>query len=248
MSNYRFETAAADTATLTSRVYETLREEILTGECKPGKRLVRRLIARRLGVSPLPVTEALFRLELEGLVESRPLCGCRVRPMTLDDVRNDEVLREAIECQAARRCAENATPAELKRLMTQARLLDRMMSGGGPHSKLGMNTHFDFHRAIAEAGKFPVLVDELQRVWFRRLMRLSWVKATHYQRVPKGWHQQLVKTLAARDPDKAEAEMRRHVRFGCEDDRAAFEFLWQTSEPEIAAESETEPPPRARRR
>ena len=50
-------------------------------------------------------------LEVDGLVENRPLYGCRVRPLTSKMFYNDQVLREAIECQVARLCSENISDA-----------------------------------------------------------------------------------------------------------------------------------------
>lgn len=211
--------------TLTHRVYRTLHEEILSGVLRPGRRLVRKTMAKRLGVSPMPITEALYMLEVDGLVESRPLYGCRVRPLTMEDVYNDQVLREAIECQVARICAEKISEAAMSRLLAAAKQLDRMISGGDPRSKLGMQMHLDFHMEIARSCGFASLAEELQRVWFRRYMRLNWIKATHYRPVPNDWHQQLVQVIASRDPDRAEAKMREHVRYGHEDDRAALEFF-----------------------
>jgi len=229
MSNYRYPAAsgvaAAPPDTLAQQVYATLREEILTGVLPPGRRLVRRDLSKRLGVSPVPVTEALLRLEVEGLVQNRPLYGCRVRPLTLEDVQNDAVLREAIECQAARLCAEHARAAELARLASRARRLDRMMRDGAPESRLGRASHQEFHLAIARATGFQRLTEELQRVWYRRLMWMTWIKATHYRRVPRDWHEQLVQAIAGRNPDAAEAAMRHHVRYGHEDDYAALQYL-----------------------
>ena len=65
MANYRFaESETSDEKdTLTWRAYESLRLEILSGEFAPGDRLVRRTLSKRLGVSPMPVTEALHMLE-----------------------------------------------------------------------------------------------------------------------------------------------------------------------------------------
>ena len=235
MSNYRYRSGTAVAAneetgdTLTQRVYQTLREDILQGRLPPGQRLVRREVAKRLGVSPIPVAEALLRLEVEGLVQSRPLYGSRVRPLTLEDVENDTVLREALECQAARVCAEKAGDSTLARLKTQARRLDKLMAEGDPHSQLGRVTHQEFHLAIARASACTSLVDELQRIWFRRLMWMNWIKATHYRRVPADWHQQLVAALATRDPERAEAKMREHVRYGHEDDREALRYFLEHS-------------------
>lgn len=230
MPNYRYPTKDSSTVpvnatTLSQQVYGTLREEILSGAMKPGCRLVRRELARRLGVSPVPVAEALLRLEIEGLVQSRPLYGCRVRPLTLKDVQDDAVLREAIECQAARLCTEHATDARLARLAAQARRLDGLMADGQPRSGAGRLAHQRFHLAIAKATSHERLAEELERVWYRRLMWMNWIKATRYRRVPSDWHQQLVQAFASRDSDRAEARMREHVRYGNEDDQRALRYL-----------------------
>lgn len=232
MANYRFDDAAAPLAnsgdTITTRVYLSLRDEIIAGELEPGHRILRRRISDRLGVSHVPVTEALLKLEIDGLVESRPLLGCRVRPLTLEDVRNDEILREAIECQAVRLCTENASDAELTRLMNHARQLDRVTADADPRSKLGMNMHREFHLQIAVSSGYPVLADELTRVWFRRLMRLNWIKSSRFHPVPKDWHEQLVREMLSRDRDCAEKKMREHVQFGQENDKQALEAYLQS--------------------
>ena len=248
MANYRFDPltraegeSATPGVTLTQRVYNTLHEKIVTGELRPGVRLVRRELSRRLGVSPMPVTEALLRLESEGLVESRPLHGCRVPILTIDDLRNDEVLREAIESQAARLCAENVDDDGLLRLTSKARLADRMMSQGDPNSTLGMQTHLEFHVEITYHTGFHRLSEELKRLWFRRLMRLNWLKATRYRRPPADWHQQIVQVLRRRDPELADAKMREHVRFGTEHDRLALKELLGREAEDGNGEAEEEP-------
>jgi DNA-binding GntR family transcriptional regulator len=224
VANYRFPGSepADEGGTLTRRAYESLRSEILSGQFAPGDRLVRRALSKRLGVSPMPVTEALHMLETDGLVESRPLYGCRVRPLTIEDLGNDQVLREALECQAARLVAERASDDALKRLAVDARQLDRLMEGGDPDSKLGMELHLEFHVKIARLSGYARLSEELHRVWSRLLMRVNWIKATRYKPVPEDWHQQLVHLLQGRDPASAESKMREHVQFGNEDDHAAL--------------------------
>lgn len=234
MANYRFSNSQTDDGetTLTQRVYDTLRHDIVTGQFKPGDRLVRRALGKRLGVSPMPVTEALYMLQWDGLVEIRALYGCRVRPLTIEDVRNDEVLREALECQAARLCTEQANDADLKRLAADAKRLDRLMSGGDSAPKIGMQLHLEFHVNVAALGGSSRLAEELRRVWSRLLMRLNWIKATRYKPVPHDWHQQLVRVLQDRDPESAEQSMRDHVQFGNEDDYAALkEHLAGSSQP-----------------
>lgn len=227
MANYTFtdeRPTDAPADTLTQRVYETLRDEIIEGQLEPGVRLVRKKLAERLGVSPMPVTEALYMLEVDGLVESRPLYGCRIRPLTLADLENGLVLREAIECQAARICAERASEADLARLDKLARQLDGAVANADPHSKLGMRLHLDFHLGIAAAGGYHSLGDELQRVWFRRYMYLNWISATVVAPVPANWHQQLMQGIRSRDEERADQAMRNHVRHGQERSQQALEY------------------------
>jgi DNA-binding GntR family transcriptional regulator len=112
-------------------------------------------------------------------------------------------------------------------LAAEAKRLDRMIAGRDPRSRFGRQAHLEFHVSIARAGGYRRLAEELERVWFRRLMWMNWVKATHCRPVPQGWHQRLVEVLATRDAEQAEAQMRAHVRYGCEDDRAALAYLLQ---------------------
>ena len=217
MANYTFSDDSegeAPTDTLTRRVYETIRDEIVDGALRPGDRLARKKLAERLGVSRMPVTEALYMLEIDGLVESRPMYGCRVRLLTLVDIENAFVLREAIECQAARICAEKASDADLSRMQQLARQLDQTVAKSDPHSRLGMRLHLDIHLGIAAATGYQSLGDELRRVWFQRYMYLNWINATVVDPVPAKWHQKLIEAIASRDPARAESAMREHVRHG----------------------------------
>src|SRR5262245_60628932 len=88
-------------ASLAGEAYEVVKQRILRGELPMGQVISRRKIAAELGMSFLPVSEALLRLEFEGLLESRPRAGTRVRIPSREDVRGQYVVREALEVQAA---------------------------------------------------------------------------------------------------------------------------------------------------
>ena len=204
---------SATVSTLSSRAYEALRIEITTGGLSPGDRLVRRDIAKRLGVSTIPVIEALLRLEHDGLVESKPNCGARVKPLSLDTVLNECMLREAIECQICRLVAEVITDRQLTDLKAAAKRLDGMMQRVDPGSVIGMELHMELHLQLADIAGYPLLREELRAVWLRHLMQINWVNASILP-VPDRWHGTLIDAFDARDPDAAEAMMREHVRYG----------------------------------
>ena len=86
---------------LADQAYAAIRENILRGHLRPGTPLSRRRLAEELGMSIVPIAEALRRLEDDRLVESRARAGTRVRIHTDDDVRELYELREALESQSA---------------------------------------------------------------------------------------------------------------------------------------------------
>src|SRR6185436_13107893 len=101
--------ASAETSSLAAEAYGVVRRRIVRGRVGLGQVISRRKIAAELGMSFLPVSMALLRLEFEGLLESRPRAGTRVRIPSPEDVRGHYVVREALEVQAARLFAVVAT-------------------------------------------------------------------------------------------------------------------------------------------
>ncbi len=226
MANYsdRKQPKPADAAnTLSRRVYQLLRDDILAERIKPGARLVRKALAERLGVSTIPVIEALYMLEIDGYVENRALSGCRVRTLTLEEIEDDLMLREALECQAARLCAQKAPADVFDKLMRRAAQVDRFIRSDTPDPTLGNQLHLEFHLELAQASGHAVFANQLKRVWFQRYMSLNSLKAIRFLPIPDGWHQILVRRIAKGDPDEAERAMREHVQYGRKDDRAALE-------------------------
>ena len=175
---------------------------------------MRRTLAKRLNVSPVPVTEALWRLEQDGLVESEPMYGSRVKEINAETIQNELVLRLAIECQAARLCARNASKSEFEILEEKAEHLDELLESKGHESIEGNRLHLDFHLSVAEFSGYIILMRELERAGFLELMRVNWINATVMDPPPARWHAQLVDVLKTRDAECAEKKMREHVRYG----------------------------------
>src|SRR5438132_846595 len=100
------ETAAP--ASLAGEAYEFVKQRILRGHLPLGQVISRRKIAAELGMSFLPVSEALLRLEFEGLLESRPRAGTRVRIPSREDVppRRHQLLAEVLITGKSEEAAE----------------------------------------------------------------------------------------------------------------------------------------------
>ena len=101
---------------LTERVYQQLRQNILSGKYKDGEALTELGVAKELNVSRTPVREALRQLELEELIEIRQNRGAVVKGISIDDIRDIFEIRSMIESMAAARAAVEGTEEDFERL------------------------------------------------------------------------------------------------------------------------------------
>src|SRR5678809_589152 len=148
---------AAQQSSLASEAYAVVRQRILTGTIGLGQVISRRKLAAELRMSFLPVSEALLRLEVEGLLESRPRAGTRVRIPSAEDVQGHYVVREALEVQAALRFTQVAMPgerSELKKLAVRVDQLSQQMD-----RPLYQTVHQKLHARIAQCARCPALLD-----------------------------------------------------------------------------------------
>lgn len=204
---------------LAQHAYSAIRDQILKGELKLGAPLSRRKLAAELGVSLLPVAEALQRLETEGLVESRPRIGTRVCQPSADDIRGRYEVREALEAQAARLFAEKSSARERRELQQMAKQTDKLFQrcfdgATDPDFLYELHSHHArFHLRIVECTGCRLLQEALER---NHVMIFSWLYDVAAQRpaLPLSFHCELMEALSQGDPELADRAMRRHVRYG----------------------------------
>jgi DNA-binding GntR family transcriptional regulator len=195
---------------LAGEAYVVLRERILRGELAIGTVVSRRKLAAELGMSLVPVSEALQRLEFEGLVESRPRAGTRVRIPTEEDVRGHYVVRSALEAEAARLFAEAATPRERVELQKLAVRVDMLSIQVGGNRFQYLSLHEKLHRKIAQGTRCERLVDAIEK---NHVLALTWLCAARPSRtgeVPHG-HQDLIDVIVNGTPKEAAEAMRVHI-------------------------------------
>lgn len=97
-------------------VFNTLRQAILTGELKPGERLMEIHLANKLGVSRTPIREAIRKLELEGLVTMIPRRGAEVAQITEKSMNDVLEVRRAVDALCVELACERISDEELERL------------------------------------------------------------------------------------------------------------------------------------
>lgn len=198
-------------ASLAAEAYAVVRRRILRGEIGLGQVISRRKLASELGMSFLPVSEALQRLEFEGLLESRPRAGTRVRIPSADDVKGHYVVREALEAEAAVRFTRSATEAERQEMRSLALLVDTLATG---HDRAAFVTaHHTLHARVAEYARCPALLAAIDRthaqssIWFCAM-------GPPPADEPALHHKEFVAALCSGDSAAASAAVRAHLADG----------------------------------
>ena len=215
---------------LADRAYHLILDQMLRGSLPVGSVLSRRKLAEQFQMSLVPVAEALQRLEIEGLVESRPRAGTRVKVPNADEIRERFELRQALECQAARLCAERSTFQERLELRRLAENVDALYANlaaqtSNDTSGYAVNKyHADLHMRIAEYARSELLKSEIEK---NHVLIFNWLYDTTAGRriLPSTFHADLITAIVEGSPQKAEEVMRGHAIYGLKSIQHAMEPL-----------------------
>lgn len=149
--------------TMKEIVYDTLKEAILDGKYPPGKRLIADELARELGVSRMPVREALHALESAGLVTLTPHRGAVVNELSEDEVVELYHIRAVLDGLAARLAVPYLSPSDFSRLNG---LLDEMAAAvDAKDLERLLRVNRGFHLIIWQAAHSPRLYDLLVNLY-----------------------------------------------------------------------------------
>ncbi len=174
---------------LRESVFNTLRKAILTGELKPGERLMEIHLANKLGVSRTPIREAIRKLELEGLVKIIPRSGAQVAQISEQDLKDVLEIRRSLDILCAGLASERITQEEKERLQRCCKNFEQMTQTG---DQVGVaSADVDFHDVISEAAKnkrllqiLNSLADQMYRYRFEYIkddLRYQQLVKEHYE-------------------------------------------------------------------
>jgi DNA-binding GntR family transcriptional regulator len=194
--------------TLAEKAFETLHTAIITGQLRPGSRLPIEELAEVLQMSPMPIREAVRRLDAAGLVENIPHRGARVTELSNTDLMEVYEARLALEVLAIRRAAERFSDEDAT---AARRRLDELGTMSDDNSAATSAAHAAFHFALYEAA---------ESAWLIRLIRPVWETAERYcLEVPQcrqleareHEHEAILEACIAHDPDRAAIALRDHL-------------------------------------
>ncbi len=199
-----------DRSSLQQKTYDLLRRAILNGKLPPGHRLVEYKLAAQLGVSRLPVREAIRKLEQEGLVVVDPRRAVHVCGIDPVEAKETYALRMILEGAAAGFAAAHASESDLQRLRDN---LDTMERAIAAQDRLGIQeANYDFHDTLVEMCGNKKLIELVHRVRdsierFRRL----YANRIGFTEVRSREHYPIYQAIADRDSERSEQLMRSHL-------------------------------------
>lgn len=196
---------------LNTGVYDRLKEMIARREIQPGARLVQQTLARSMGTSPMPVIEALRRLERDGLVTHVPHLGSFVRESGPEEVSEMYCIRRGLEAEACRLFVHRATPAQKRKLME----LNDQLNAAARDGDIGSFIQLDmaFHMHIVDAAGVPRLKEllESRQIEERIFQNAPELKAGSGTSRLLGAHDAATAALLGGDEDAAADAIRRHI-------------------------------------
>jgi DNA-binding GntR family transcriptional regulator len=200
--------------TKSQQAYNHLREMIVSQEFSSGNSWSLRKLAQRLDMSVVPITEALRRLEQEGILEVRPQRGITLRQLSAREVEDLMIIREGLEVQAARLLAMYGTKEKFKKLLLLAQKLQKTLQ----EEKYARAAVIDLllHQEMVALTNLPLLTEK-----YNQLVSLSMINTgsldsdwLYTEMSGPSSHVRLVEMIASRDPEKAEQAVREHIKSG----------------------------------
>lgn len=192
----------SENSSLSGRVFNLLREDILNGKYSENEELKEVAIGNELGVSRTPVREALRQLELEGLVQIIPNKGAYVTGITPKDVKDIYMIRTSLEGMCARLACENITDEQLEELEENVYLASFHASKGHMEQLTELDNRF--HHILYEACDSKMLQNLLEDFHHYVIRLRKKTLSTARGSVSNDEHKAIMEAIKEHDSEKAE--------------------------------------------
>ena len=191
-------------------VFNTLRQAILTGDLKPGERLMEIHLANRLGVSRTPIREAIRKLELEGLVTMIPRRGAEVAQITEKSMNDVLEVRRALDALCVELACDRISEEEVKSLQAACDYFERAVRG--KDAKKIAQADVELHDIIVKAtgnARLIQLVNNLSEQMYR--YRYEYIKdASQHGRLIEE-HRVIYESIVRKDKVTATQAAKVHI-------------------------------------
>jgi DNA-binding GntR family transcriptional regulator len=221
------------TTSLRDRAYNHIRAKLISGGLPPGARLSNRILANEIGMSFIPVREAISQLVSEGLVVHEPKLGCFVKELNRQEIAEWYDFREGLEVHAVLRASETASEDQIEELQSYndilKQLIDNFVTAGMTHVavdriELMIAADAKFHMTILRIAGNRLLLKTISHIRMMTQVFVSREQTVSIQRLnnTRNEHQGIIDAISEKDGELARKILTQHLRTGCE--RALNEF------------------------
>lgn len=202
-------------------VFNALRKAILSGDLKPGERLMEKQLAEKMGVSRTPVREAIRKLELEGFVVMVPRKGAQVAEITEKDIQDVLEVRGALEELAVKLACKNMDDKDLRSLKQVMKEFSEASKRDDLDGMIEKDT--EFHDIIFRATKNEKLIQIVNNLREQiHRYRVAYLKSFDDFKVINEEHEQIVFAIENRDATLGETVAARHIK---NQEKAVIQFI-----------------------
>lgn len=196
---------------ISTHVFKTLRNAIVTLKLLPGNSLSEADIAKQLGVSRQPVREAFIQLSRIGLLTIIPQKGSFIVKISEGDVGNAQFIREAIEVAIVKRACAQATDEHIDRLLELIAAQNKAAAEADQERFLELDDAFHHTVAYSADCLYGWQIVENLKAQMDRVRFLSLPEATPLKKIITQ-HRRIVEAIQASDQDAAGQAMKTHLR------------------------------------
>jgi DNA-binding GntR family transcriptional regulator len=208
------------------RIYQELKEEIIAGRLHPGERLLLSDLATRYQVSPVPVREALQRLQQDNFVTIVPHVGARVVSPNLGDFKELAAIRTELEAFAAHLAVLFIEEGSVRKLEGLIQAMECSLQQNNKRQYSALNR--EFHTVLYAGSQNKQLDSLIANIWDKSKISgrifTVWEGNSRYIQSLQD-HKEILAAIVAKDPEKAAGVMRRH-------NETAFKLVIQALEEE----------------
>ncbi|MBU4316887.1 MAG: GntR family transcriptional regulator [Proteobacteria bacterium] len=217
---------------LTNKVYQQIKEAIMSGRFQPGERVPIRQLAEKMGTSTTPVREALLKLVSYGALEMKPAHPIVIPVLDKKGYLENRAIRVVNEGLAAAEAARRITKRQLSKLI---KLNEEMINAAKENRFNDSIAHnYAFHIEVCRAADMPALLEFVEILWLKIGPSLNFLKSRAFNTRPKGssnYHQDILQALENKDPNAARIAMEKDLIEGGETLLDYFEAQSEQSDP-----------------
>ena len=205
--------AVGKTPPMGELAYVSLKEAIVKGDLHPGQRLVERELSEQMGISRIPVREAIKKLEQDGLIEKLEKGGFTVKNPSREEIEETYGIRACIESYAAALATKRMDASTLDKLEDNLKKYRNALTRGNIARMTQLNDELDeLIYTASESKKLYALIGNFRD--FISRYRKALLNCIDYAAISLSEHEKIVQAMKERDEEKVEKLVKKHLLRG----------------------------------